>query len=91
MVNAQDFGFNHANCIGMRLALRMVKLYHAESFIIDQINQVVDTDLRLQRKIQQAPAYVVRFCGAGLSRWQKADTAQKVCREPNSVHAQMTI
>lgn len=89
MVNAQDFGFNHANCIG-EVGFRDGELYLCQELYVfgkdtDEIIQLAEG--RFQKRLTM-------YCDSAepdrIRMWKKAGyRAVPVRKEPGSVHAQI--
>lgn len=89
MVNSQDFGFNHANCIG-EVGFKDGELYLCRELYVfekdtDEIIQLADGKFRKE---------ITMYCDSAepdrIKSWRKAGyKAVAVKKEPNSVHAQI--
>ena len=89
MVNAQDFGFNHANCIG-EVGFKDGELYLCQELYVfgkdtDEIIQLAEG--RFQKRLTM-------YCDSAepdrIRMWRKAGyRAVPVRKEPGSVHAQI--
>ena len=89
MVNAQDFGFNHANCIG-EVGFKDGELYLCQELYVfgkdtDEIIQLAEG--RFQKRLTM-------YCDSAepdrIRMWRKAGyRAVPVKKEPGSVHAQI--
>lgn len=89
MVNAQDFGFNHANCIG-EVGFKDGELYLCrELYVFEK-----DTDEIIQMADGRFQKQITMYCDSAepdrIKMWKKAGyRAVPVKKEPNSVHAQI--
>ena len=89
MVNAQDFGFNHANCIG-EVGFKDGELYLCRELYVYEM----DTDEIIRLAEGQFNKRLRMWCDSAepdrIKMWQKAGyRAKGVQKEPNSVHAQI--
>ena len=89
MVNAQDFGFNHANCIG-EIGFKDGDLYVCQEHYVYEM----DTDEIIQAVEGKFNKKLNMWCDSAepdrIRMWQKAGyKAKPVKKEPNSVHAQI--
>ena len=89
MVNAQDFGFNHANCIG-EVGFKDGELYLCRELYVYEM----DTDEIIRLAEGQFNKRLRMWCDSAepdrVKMWQKAGyRAKGVQKEPNSVHAQI--
>lgn len=89
MVNAQDFGFNHANCIG-EVGFKDGDLYLCRELYVYEM----DTDEIIRLAEGQFNKRLRMWCDSAepdrIKMWQKAGyRAKGVQKEPNSVHAQI--
>lgn len=89
MVNAQDFGFNHANCIG-EVGFKDGDLYVCKELYIREM----DTDEIIRKAEGIFDKKLSMWCDSAepdrIKMWQKAGyRARPVKKEPNSVHAQI--
>ena len=87
MVNAQDFGFNHANCIG-EVGFKDGELYLCRELYV----YAMDTDEIIRLAEGQFSKRLRMWCDSAepdrIKMWQKAGyRAKGVQKEPNSVHA----
>lgn len=89
MVNAQDFGFNHANCIG-EVGFKDGELYLCrELYVFEK-----DTDEIIKMAEGKFQKHLTMWCDSAepdrIRMWRKAGyKAQPVKKEPNSVRAQI--
>lgn len=89
MVNAQDFGFNHANCIG-EVGFKDGELYLCrELYVFEK-----DTDEIIQLAEGRFQKHITMWCDSAepdrIRMWRKAGyKAYPVKKEPNSVRAQI--
>lgn len=89
MVNAQDFGFNHANCIG-EIGFKDGELYLCrELYVFEK-----DTDEIIQMADGRFQKPLTMYCDSAepdrIRMWRKAGyKAVPVKKEPNSVKAQI--
>lgn len=89
MVNAQDFGFNHANCIG-EVGFKDGELYLCrELYVFEK-----DTDEIIKLAEGKFKKHLTMWCDSAepdrIRMWRKAGyKAQPVKKEPNSVRAQI--
>ena len=89
MVNAQDFGFNHANCIG-EVGFRDGELYLCrELYVFEK-----DTTEIIQLAEGQIRKNLPMYCDSAepdrIKMWRRAGYhARPVHKEPGSVHAQI--
>ena len=89
MVNAQDFGFNHANCIG-EVGFKDGDLYLCKEHYVYEMdtNEIIrDVEGRFNKKLRM-------WCDCAepdrIKMWKKAGyKADGVKKEKNSVHAQI--
>ena len=86
MVNAQDFGFNHANCIG-EVGFKDGDLYLCRELYVYEM----DTDEIIRLAEGQFNKRLRMWCDSAepdrIKMWQKAGyRAKGVQKEPNSVH-----
>ena len=89
MVNAQDFGFNHANCIG-EVGFRDGELYLCQELYVFS----KDTDEIIQLAEGRFQKRLTMYCDSAepdrIRMWKKAGyRAVPVRKEPGSVHAQI--
>lgn len=89
MVNAQDFGFNHANCIG-EIGFKDGDLYLCKELYVYEM----DTDEIIKLAEGKFNKKYRMWCDSAepdrIKMWQKAGyKAKGVKKEPNSVHAQI--
>lgn len=89
MVNAQDFGFNHANCIG-EVGFKDGNLYLCKELYVFEM----DTDEIICLADGKFNKRLTMWCDSAepdrIRMWQKAGyRAKGVKKEPNSVHAQI--
>lgn len=89
VVNAQDFGFNHANCIG-EVGFRDGDLYLMQELYVYEM----DTDEIIQLADGRFDKSLRMWCDSAepdrIKMWQKAGyRAKGVNKEQNSVHAQI--
>ena len=89
MVNAQDFGFNHADCIGA-VGFRDGELYLCrELYVFER-----DTEEIIQLAEGKFEKHLTMYCDSAepdrIKMWKKAGyRAVPVKKEPGSVHAQI--
>lgn len=89
MVNAQDFGFNHANCLG-EVGFKDGELYLCrELYVFEK-----DTDEIIQMAEGKFQKHLTMWCDSAepdrIRMWRKAGyKAYPVKKEPNSVRAQI--
>lgn len=89
MVNAQDFGFNHANCIG-EVGFKDGELYLCrELYVFEK-----DTEEIIQLAAGRFQKHLTMYCDSAepdrIRMWRKAGyKAVPVKKEPNSVRAQI--
>lgn len=89
MVNAQDFGFNHANCIG-EVGFKDGELYLCrELYVFEK-----DTDEIINLAAGKFQKHITMYCDSAepdrIRMWKKAGyRAVAVKKEPNSVKAQI--
>lgn len=89
MVNAQDFGYNHADCIGA-VGFKDGELYLCrELYVFEK-----DTDEIIRLADGQFEKHVTMYCDSAepdrIKMWKKAGyRAVPVKKEPGSVHAQI--
>ena len=89
MVNAQDFGFNHANCIGE------VGFKDGELYLCQELYAFgKDTDEIIQLAEGRFQKHLTMYCDSAepdrIRMWRKAGyRAAPVKKEPGSVHAQI--
>ena len=89
MVNAQDFGFNHADCIGA-VGFKDGELYLCrELYVFEK-----DTDEIIRLADGKFEKHVTMYCDSAepdrIKMWKKAGyRAVPVKKEPGSVHAQI--
>lgn len=89
MVNAQDFGFNHADCIGA-VGFKDGELYLCrELYVFER-----DTDEIIQLAEGKFEKHLTMYCDSAepdrIKMWKKAGyRAVPVRKEPGSVHAQI--
>ncbi len=90
MVNAQDFGFNHANCIG-EIGFKDGELYVCRE--IYEYEKDTEELIRLANKKgirKKIPMYCDSAEPDRIQMWKKAGyKARAVKKEPGSVHAQI--
>ncbi|MBO1704177.1 PBSX family phage terminase large subunit [Eubacterium callanderi] len=90
MVNAQDFGFNHANCIG-EIGFKDGELYVCRE--IYECEKDTEELIRLANKKgirKKIPMYCDSAEPDRIQMWKKAGyKARAVKKEPGSVHAQI--
>ena len=90
MVNAQDFGFNHANCIG-EVGFKDGELYVCRE--IYEYEKDTEELIRLANKKgirKKIPMYCDSAEPDRIQMWKKAGSkARAVKKEPGSVHAQI--
>ena len=89
MVNAQDFGFNHANCIGA-VGFKDGDIYLCRELYVYE----KDTDEIIQLADGKFDKNITMWCDSAepdrIKMWKKAGyKAKAVVKEPNSVHAQI--
>ena len=89
MVNAQDFGFNHANCIG-EIGFKDGDLYLCRELYVYEM----DTEEIIALAVGKFNKGLRMWCDSAepdrIRMWQKAGyRAKGVKKEPNSVHAQI--
>jgi phage terminase large subunit len=89
MVNAQDFGFNHANCIG-EVGFKDGDLYLCRELYVYEM----DTEEIIALAAGKFNKGLRMWCDSAepdrIKMWQKAGyRAKGVKKEPNSVHAQI--
>ena len=89
MVNAQDFGFNHANCIG-EVGFKDSELYLCQELYVFG----KDTDEIIQQAEGRFQKRLTMYCDSAepdrIRMWRKAGyRAVPVKKEPGSVHAQI--
>lgn len=89
MVNAQDFGFNHADCIG-EVGFKDGDLYVCKEIYVHEM----DTDEIIKMAEGQFNKKLTMYCDSAepdrIKMWQKAGyRARPVKKEPNSVRAQI--
>lgn len=89
IVNAQDFGFNHANCIG-EVGFKDGDLYLFQELYVYEM----DTDEIIQAAEGKFNKKYKMWCDSAepdrIKMWKKAGyRASGVKKEPNSVHAQI--
>lgn len=89
MVNAQDFGFNHANCIG-EVGFKDGELYLCKELYLFE----KDTDEIIQLADGKFQKNITMYCDSAepdrIRMWRKAGyKAVPVKKEPNSVKAQI--
>lgn len=89
MVNAQDFGFNHADCIG-EVGFKDGELYLCRELYVYEM----DTDEIIQMAEGQFQKKLRMYCDSAepdrIQMWRKAGyRAVPVKKEPGSVHAQI--
>ena len=89
MVNAQDFGFNHANCIG-EVGLKDGELYLCQELYVYEM----DTDEIIKLAEGRFQKKRTMWCDSAepdrIKMWKKAGyRARGVKKEPNSVKAQI--
>lgn len=89
MVNAQDFGFNHANCVGA-VGFKDGELYLCRELYVYE----KDTDEIIRLADGKFDKYITMFCDSAepdrIRMWKKAGyKAVPVKKEPNSVRAQI--
>lgn len=89
MVNAQDFGFNHANCIG-EVGFKDGELYLCQELYVYEM----DTDEIIKLAEGRFQKKRTMWCDSAepdrIKMWQKAGyRARGVKKEPNSVKAQI--
>lgn len=89
MVNAQDFGFNHANCIG-EIGFKDGELYLCQELYVYEM----DTEEIIQLAEGKFNKRLRMWCDSAepdrVKMWQKAGyRAKGVKKELNSVHAQI--
>ena len=89
MVNAQDFGFNHANCIG-EVGFKDGELYLCQELYVFE----KDTDEIIRLAEGKFQKRLTMYCDSAepdrIKMWQKAGyKARPVKKEPNSVRAQI--
>lgn len=89
MVNAQDFGFNHANCIG-EVGFKDGDLYLCRELYVYEM----DTEEIIALALGKFNKGLRMWCDSAepdrIKMWQKAGyRAKGVKKEPNSVHAQI--
>ena len=89
MVNAQDFGFNHANCIG-EVGFKDGELYLCQELYVYE----KDTDEIIQLAEGRFRKNITMYCDSAepdrIRMWKKAGyKAVPVKKEPNSVRAQI--
>lgn len=89
MVNAQDFGFNHANCIG-EVGFRDGELYLCRELYVYE----KDTEEIIQMAKGKFQRNITMWCDSAepdrIKTWRKAGyKARPVKKEPNSVRAQI--
>lgn len=89
MVNAQDFGFNHANCIG-EVGFKDGELYLCRELYVYE----KDTEEIIQMAEGKFQRHLTMYCDSAepdrIRMWRKAGyRAVPVKKEPNSVKAQI--
>lgn len=89
VVNAQDFGFNHANCVG-EVGFKDGELYLCQELYVYEM----DTEEIIQLAEGKFNKRLRMWCDSAepdrIKMWQKAGyRAKGVKKEPNSVHAQI--
>lgn len=89
MVNAQDFGFNHANCIG-EVGFKDGELYLCRELYVYEM----DTEEIIKRAEGEFNKKLHMWCDSAepdrIKMWKKAGyRAKAVKKEPNSVSAQI--
>lgn len=89
MVNAQDFGFNHANCIG-EVGFKDGDLYLCQELYVYEM----DTEEIIKLAAGQFRKNLNMWCDSAepdrIKMWSKAGyRAKPVSKESNSVHAQI--
>lgn len=89
MVNAQDFGFNHANCIG-EVGFKDGELYLCQELYVFE----KDTDEIITLAEGKFQKSLTMWCDSAepdrIKMWRKSGyKAKPVKKEPNSVHAQI--
>lgn len=89
MVNAQDFGFNHADCIG-EVGFKDGELYLCKELYVFE----KDTDEIIQLAEGKFQKHLTMYCDSAepdrIRMWRKAGyKAVPVKKEPNSVRAQI--
>jgi phage terminase large subunit len=90
MVNAQDFGFNHANCVG-EVGFKDGELYLCKELYVFEKDTAEIIQMAIARKFQKG---ITMWCDSAepdrIKMWRKAGfKAQPVKKEPNSVKAQI--
>jgi phage terminase large subunit len=90
MVNAQDFGFNHANCVG-EVGFKDGELYLCKELYVFEKDTAEIIQIANARKFQKG---ITMWCDSAepdrIKMWRKAGyRAQPVKKEPNSVKAQI--
>lgn len=90
MVNAQDFGFNHANCLG-EIGFKDGELYVCKELYVYEKDTSEIIQLAEQMKFNKK---LTMWCDSAepdrIKMWCKAGyNARKVKKEPNSVKAQI--
>lgn len=90
MVNAQDFGFNHANCIG-EVGFKDGELYLCKELYVYEKDTAEIIQLAEQKKFNKN---LIMWCDSAepdrIRMWCKAGyKARAVKKEPNSVKAQI--
>ena len=90
MVNAQDFGFNHANCIG-EVGFKDGELYLCKELYVFEKDTAEIIQLADQKAFDKQ---LTMWCDSAepdrIKMWQKAGyKARPVRKEPNSVKAQI--
>jgi len=90
MVNAQDFGFNHANCIG-EVGFKDGELYLCREIYVHELDTDEIIQLANEHKIQKR---IIMYCDSAepdrIKMWKKAGyKARGVKKEPGSVMAQI--
>lgn len=90
MVNAQDFGYNHANCIG-EVGFKDGELYLCRELYVFEKDTAEIIQLANDRKFNKQ---LTMWCDSAepdrIKMWRKAGyKAQGVKKEPNSVNAQI--
>lgn len=89
MVNAQDFGFNHANCIG-EVGFKNGELYLCKELYVYEM----DTEEIIKKAAGKFNKKLHMWCDSAepdrIKMWKKAGyRAKAVKKEPNSVSAQI--
>ena len=90
MVNAQDFGFNHANCVG-EVGFKDGELYLCKELYVFEKDTAEIIQMAIARKFQKG---ITMWCDSAepdrIKMWRKAGfKAKPVKKEPNSVKAQI--